>query len=74
MLFPHLFAGSEETDINMTLLPLQQLPKLQDQDGAIDAENVVHQCHCQQTHLKTEKTSKNPSLPEGQVCNWFVPI
>lgn len=58
----------------MTLLPLQQLPNLQDQDRAIDGENVVHQCHCQQTHLKTEKTSKNSSLPEGQICDWFVPI
>lgn len=67
VLFPHLFAGSKETDINMTLLPLQQLPNLQGQDRAIDGENVVHQCHCQQTHLKTEKTSKNESLPEGQV-------
>lgn len=51
-LFSHLFAGSQEADINVSPVLLQQLHNLQDEDRAIEVVNVVHQRHCQQTNLQ----------------------
>lgn len=59
-MFSHLFAGSQETDVNVSPALLQQLHNLQDQDRAIEVVKVVDQGGRQQSNLQDTEDKTEP--------------